>query len=374
MYEKDGGKKGEIFALCSKKVYFFAIFAKNRAVFGKNSANFPQKFVYVKKNPYLCAAWEKERIKMITVVVPTYNNVTVLSKSLMTWTKQSMSVCEFEVIVVDNNSKDDTQDLVHEFEVQYGNIYYLKETTPGATNARHAGARVAKGEILVFADDDGLYNTDCLSAIADAFERLNGVEAIACKIDILWDKPAPEWLKPYAFMQGKLDYGSTLKMGYNLHCNSGLFAIKKKTFEELHGFNPDLIGGKLIGDGDTGLVIKMWDACKLIGWTPFAKMQHMQQVDKHGSEKGIALHFYNTGVGDAYAIFRKNDFRLTWQVMKYFFMSVALFSKKWIQYYILNTKDRKVFFSLQQRRGQLEFFKNLCNKELRKEICKRDLY
>lgn len=309
---------------------------------------------------------------MLSVVVPTYNNAAILSKSLMTWTEQSMD--EYEVIVVDNNSKDNTQDVIQKYEARYNNIHYLKETRPGATNARHAGARVAKGEILVFADDDGLYNSECLVAIADAFEQLKDAEAMACKIDILWDKPAPDWLKPYAFMQGQLDYGPTLTKGYNLYCNSGLFAIRKTTFEELHGFNPDLIGGKLIGDGDTGLVIKMWDAHKLIGWTPFAVMQHMQQVDKHGSEKGIALHFYNTGVGDAYAIFRKNDFRLTGQVMKYYLTSMALFVKKWMQYYLLQKKDRKVYFSLQQRRGQLEFFKNLCNKELRKEICKKDLY
>lgn len=311
---------------------------------------------------------------MVSVVVPTYNNAAILSKSLMTWTEQSMSMDEYEVIVVDNNSKDNTQDVIQKFEARYNNIYYLKEICPGATNARHAGARAAKGDILVFADDDGLYNLECLAAIADAFEQLKDAEAMACKIEILWDKPAPDWLKPYAFMQGQLDYGPTLKKGYNLYCNSGLFAIRKTTFEELHGFNPDLIGGKLIGDGDTGLVIKMWDAHKLIGWTPFAVMQHMQQVDKHGSEKGIALHFYNTGVGDAYAIFRKNDFRLTGQVMKYYLMSMALFVKKWMQYYLLQKKDRKVYFSLQQRRGQLEFFKNLCNKELRKEICKKDLY
>jgi hypothetical protein len=36
MYEKDGGEKGEIFVVSSKKVHFFAIFAKNRAVFGEN--------------------------------------------------------------------------------------------------------------------------------------------------------------------------------------------------------------------------------------------------------------------------------------------------------------------------------------------------
>lgn len=311
---------------------------------------------------------------MLSVIVPTYNNSVILSKSLMTWTEQSMSISDYEVIVVDNNSTDNTQEVIQEFEARYNIIHYLKETRPGATSARHAGARVAKGDILVFADDDGLYNSECLVAIADAFEQLEDADAIACKIDILWDQPAPDWLKPYAYMQGQLNYGPKLKTGYDLHCNSGLFAIKKTTFEELNGFNPDLMEGKLIGDGDTGLMIKMWDAHKLIGWTPFAVMQHMQQVDKHGSEEGIALHFYNTGVGDAYAMFRKNGFRFTLQVIKYYIMSAALFAKKWIQYYLLNKKDRKVYFSLQQRRGQLEFFKNLCNKELRKEICKRDLY
>lgn len=42
MYEKDGGEKGEIFALCSKKVYFLAILPENRAVFGENFVIFPK--------------------------------------------------------------------------------------------------------------------------------------------------------------------------------------------------------------------------------------------------------------------------------------------------------------------------------------------
>lgn len=311
---------------------------------------------------------------MISVIVPTYNNATILSSSLKTWTNQTMSITDYEVLVVDNNSKDRTADLIHDIIKEVANIHYVKESKPGATNARHAGARVAKGDILVFADDDGLYNHECLEVIRDTFARNQEVEAIACKIDILWDKQAPDWIAPYAFMQGKLDYGDKEIVGYNLYFNSGLFAIKKTTFEELHGFNPDLIGGKLIGDGDTGLVIKMWESNKKIAWTPFARMQHMQQVDKHGTEKGIALHFYNTGIGDAYALFRKNEFSVTRQVAKYFVWSCALYAKKWLQYYLLRKKYRKIYFSLRQRAGQLAFFKNLCNKQLRSEICKKDLY
>ena len=311
---------------------------------------------------------------MISIIIPTYNNAIILSKSLATWINQTIPMNEFEVLVVDNNSKDNTTKVMQEVVSKYENISYFKEIKPGATNARHAGARVAKGDILVFADDDGLYNHECLEVIRDTFARNQEVEAIACKIDILWDKPAPDWIEPYAFMQGKLDYGDKEIVGYNLYFNSGLFAIKKTTFEELHGFNPDLIGGKLIGDGDTGLVIKMWESNKKIAWTPFARMQHMQQVDKHGCEKGIALHFYNTGIGDAYALFRKNEFSVTRQMAKYFVWSCALYAKKWLQFYLLRKKDRKIYFSLRQREGQLAFFKNLFNKQLRSEICKKDLY
>lgn len=311
---------------------------------------------------------------MLSVIVPTYNNAAILSRSLQTWISQTLSSNEYEVLVVDNNSADNTAEVIHGIANQATNICYLKEIRPGATNARHAGARVAKGDILVFADDDGLYDPNSLSAILEAFAKFPQVEALACKIDILWDKPAPDWLGPYAFMQGKLDYGPDMIAKYDLYCNSGFFAIKKATFEELHGFNPDLVGGKLIGDGDTGLVIKMWESRKLIGWTPYARMQHMQQVDKHGSENGIALHFYNTGISDAYSVFRKNDFSITWQLAKYFALSCALYVKKWMHYFLLKKKDRKTYFSLRQREGQLAFFKNLCNKQLREEICKRDLY
>lgn len=311
---------------------------------------------------------------MITVIIPTYNNALSLSKSLKTWSYQNLPTNEYEVFVVNNNSVDNTSDVIDEYSFNYPNFHYLEEKKIGATNARHAGARAAKGDILVFADDDGLYNKECLEVIRDTFAKNPAIEAIACKIDILWDKPAPDWITPYAFMQGKLDYGDKEIVGYNLYFNSGLFAIKKATFEELHGFNPDLIGGKLIGDGDTGLVIKMWESKKMIAWTPFARMQHMQQVDKHGTEKGIALHFYNTGIGDAYALFRKNEFSMTWQVIKYFVWSSVLYAKKWLQFYLLRKKDRKIYFSLRQREGQLAFFKNLFNKQLRSEICKKDLY
>lgn len=310
----------------------------------------------------------------ISVIIPTYNNSSALEKSLSTWESQSMDKSAYEVLIVDNGSTDNSAEVALRFAKDNANFINLFEPKPGVTNARHYGARASRGDILVFADNDGLYNADCLKSIKEAFDAMPEVGAVACKIDILWDGDEPEWIKPYLFLLGKLDYGSKMFSKQNIYFNSGLFAIKRFVFEDLHGFNPDLIGGKLIGDGDTGLVMKMWDAGIPIGWAPNAVMQHMQQVNKHGTVEGVALHFYNVGVANSYALFRKNDFRHNFQILKYRLLTFALFTKKWLQYNILNKHDKKTYFSLKQREGELAFFKNLRDPDIRKEVLKKDLY
>lgn len=312
---------------------------------------------------------------MISVIIPTYNNALILKRSLLTWMSQSINATDYEVIIVDNNSIDNTEEVVKELILDYPNYHYIKELKPGATNARHAGARLAKGEILVFADNDGLYNEDCLYEINKAFIQLKGIDALACKINILWDEEPDEWIKPYAFLQGELDYGPDLAIGNKkqFYFNGGLFAIKRDTFFELQGFNPDLIGGKLIGDGDTGLVEKVWDANKLIGWTPFAKMSHMQQVSKHGSREGVALHLFNNGVASSYALFRKNKFKFTHKVISHITLSILLFIKKWLTYMLFRRDEMKTYFSMNYYKGQVTFFLNLFNKDIREEVYKYNL-
>lgn len=307
-----------------------------------------------------------------SVIIPVYNGLDLLMKSIITWSSQSLAPTLYEIIVVDNNSSENIKGFISSLKLP--NVKYVCEPAFGATNARHCGARVSKGDILVFADNDGLYNADCLKSIREAFEAMPEVGAVACKIDILWDGVEPEWIKPYLFMLGKLDYGPEMFSRQNIYFNSGLFAIKRSVFEELHGFNPDLVGGRIIGDGDTGLVMKMWDAGIPIGWTPNAVMQHMQQVNRHGSTEGVALHFYNVGVSNSYALFRKNNFKNNGAVLKYSLQRCALLTKKWLQYNILRKRDRKTYFGLKQREGELAFFKNLKDPDIRKEVLKKDLY
>ena len=310
---------------------------------------------------------------MVSVIIPTYNGLVMLRKSLPTWFEQTLPKDEYEIIVVDNRSSDETRQYVESLLPEHKNLIYLYEPKPGATNARHAGAHKAKGEYLVFADNDGLFNPECLAEILKVYYVNKDCAAVACKIDIQWDGEEPEWISPYKQLLGQLDYGDKVCYSTSYYLNGGLMSVRRDVFERLGGFNPDLVGPYLVGDGDLGFVNKLHAEKALIGWTPNAIMKHMQLVAKHGSKRGIALHCYNNGIADSYAIYRQQHFRMNSTMWKLLLVQTMIVVKQWVQY-ILRPNDLKRYFSLQQHKGNVRFFGLLMKPELRREIRKENVY
>jgi len=305
---------------------------------------------------------------LASIIIPTYNRSDVIIRSLETWAVQTLSTTEFEVIVVDNNSTDNSAQLIQDYIADKPNFRYLLETQKGSTNARHSGARIAQSDILIFCDDDGLFNPECIQEVLKVYKANENVAAVAGKIEIQWDAPAPDWIEHYLFMLGRLNYGNEIIYRNDIYLNGGIFSIRKSTFNELGGFNPDLVGDYLVGDGDTGLVIKLHKAGKLIGWTPKAEMQHLQFVAKQGTERDMSRRFFNTGISNAYGVFRENKFRFNFKVIKYIMLALLFVLKKQVELFIFAKDKRKTRFSLMQRRGELQFFWNLRKKEIRKVV------
>lgn len=302
-----------------------------------------------------------------SIIIPSYNGAFVLRKSLATWTSQTLPKDEYEVLVVDNNSQEDIHAVVDEvIGAESKNVRYLQEFTPGATAARHKGAREAQGKYLVFADNDGLYNPECLAEILKVYETNPKCVAVACKIEIQWDGVEPDWIGPYKYLLGQLNYGDKVCYSTDFYLNGGIMSVKKETFERLGGFNPDLVGPYLIGDGDLGFVRKLHAEKALIGWTPKAHMWHMQQVAKHGSEAGIALHCYNNGIADSYALYRANRFCMTGAMWKHMLIKIAVWFKWCVRY--MSHRNRDTYFKLRQHTGELRFFVLLLNPKLRELI------
>ena len=109
----------------------------------------------------------------ISVIIPTRNRAASLGRALETLGRV---ICPkelpWEVIVVDNDSTDETKAVVESFmENSDLDVHYLLEPERGTSNARNAGAQAARGELLAFIDDDILVSPDWLAQIAAEASR-----------------------------------------------------------------------------------------------------------------------------------------------------------------------------------------------------------
>ena len=91
-----------------------------------------------------------------SVIIPTYNRTAYLVKCLDAVAAQTADPAIFEVIIVDNNSTDNTQDVCSRFIRAHPTLHvrYLRETKQGASYARNRGVAEACGGIVCFLDDD----------------------------------------------------------------------------------------------------------------------------------------------------------------------------------------------------------------------------
>ncbi|OGL61379.1 hypothetical protein A3H10_04080 [Candidatus Uhrbacteria bacterium RIFCSPLOWO2_12_FULL_46_10] len=109
---------------------------------------------------------------MISVIIPCYNHGTALPACLDSLREQSID--DFEVIIVDDGSSDDTPSIVKKYIDTYINdlqIKYLKIDHRGAPTARNYGAQEARGEYLLFADADLIFHKDALRKLLSALQR-----------------------------------------------------------------------------------------------------------------------------------------------------------------------------------------------------------
>src|SRR5712692_10838040 len=92
----------------------------------------------------------------ISVIVCTFNRCATLAKALESLAASTLErSVDWEVLVVDNNSSDQTREVVEHFRNHDPSRFtYLFEPQPGKSHALNAAIRHAKGEILAFMDDD----------------------------------------------------------------------------------------------------------------------------------------------------------------------------------------------------------------------------
>lgn len=199
----------------------------------------------------------KNKIK-ISVVVPAFNEEKIISDCLRHLIKQDTDIF-YEIIIVDNNSTDKTSQVVKDFINKHKDkkIIILKEEKRGVAHARQKGFEKAQGEIIASTDADSRVHKDWLSYIINSFKKYPDISALAGPYDFYDETILIKILrKPVTEISIIMD--KICGWGKN-HVPGANFAIYKKDFEEVGGFDEKLHFGE-----DLELSIRLHRAGKII--------------------------------------------------------------------------------------------------------------
>lgn len=146
-------------------------------------------------------------MSLLTVAICSYNRSANLPRLVAALRRQACPI-PFEILVVDNNSRDDTQAVLAELAEQEGaKLRYCLETAQGITHARNRALQESlDSDFMLFIDDDELPSETLLSAAVDALQR-EGADCVGGAIDVDIDS-RPDWLTEELLgFLGKLDHG-----------------------------------------------------------------------------------------------------------------------------------------------------------------------
>jgi glucosyl-dolichyl phosphate glucuronosyltransferase len=145
----------------------------------------------------------------VSVVISTYNRCSLLARALESLLHQENAAVSYEILVVDNNSTDETRDITQHFiDQKLGRFRYIFEPKQGLSYARNAGIARARAEIIAFTDDDVRVSGNWVSRIKAGFTAEPSVDFLGGRVLPHWDGIPPAWLtRAHWTPLALLDYG-----------------------------------------------------------------------------------------------------------------------------------------------------------------------
>ena len=182
---------------------------------------------------------------MITIIICTYNREKYIRPLLESIAKNDYPTADYEIVLVDNNCTDHTREVCGAFAAAHPEIAfrYVVEPEQGLSAARNKGIKEAKGEIIIYVDDDALVDADYIRQYAEHFAANPDTMAAGGPIEPLYETEEPSWMSPYtkALLTAWMNYGDKVREYPNgRYPGGGNAAYRKEVFDRVGLFNTEL--------------------------------------------------------------------------------------------------------------------------------------
>lgn len=218
----------------------------------------------------------------ISLIIATYNGAKKLPTALESLTQQTLDKDLWEVIVVNNNSSDNTAEVVETFAKAHPeiSIRLVDEPQQGLSFARNKGIDEAKGDYLAIIDDDEIA---CPNFLREYFEFLDThpyIVAAGGRIVPHYPSKPPRWLsritaRPIA---GALDLGKEIKpFPEGKYFGGGNMCLRRTAIDYYGKFNTNLgrRGSRLLGGEEKELYMRYYASGEDIYYLPGAEIKHV---------------------------------------------------------------------------------------------------
>ncbi len=242
---------------------------------------------------------------LLTVAICTWNRAKLLDHALAAMHELVVpDGVEWELLVVNNNSTDDTDAVVSRHSTELP-IRYLLEPTQGKSHALNRAVREAAGEYILWTDDDALVCRDWMAAYVDAFRVWPSAAVFGGPVRPWYEGTPPRWLEealPIVSSAYALrDFGeeslplSAKRVPYGVNMAVRSNDQARNLYDTALGPRP---GSQLRGE-ETALVREMLESGASGWWVPDAVVRHW--VPKDRQALAYVRSFYR-GIGEGYAI------------------------------------------------------------------------
>lgn len=210
----------------------------------------------------------------LTIIICTYNRAHILSEAFVSLLQQTVSPDNYSLLIIDNNSTDNTQETVASFKDKFTDIRIILENNQGLSHARNRALKECQTEWLAFLDDDAKAHPDWVETILKTIEK-GDFDGFGGPY-YAWHHygPAPRWL-PEDFGTYESPQGYGLLKG-DTYIPGGNSVLRCDAARSIGTFSTELgMSGNRCGYGEeTQFYERMRAAGYRMGYVPHLKIDH----------------------------------------------------------------------------------------------------